>query len=133
METMNKNRRKFTTILAFILVSSLITACGGGGGGGTPAPNVPNVPNPPATKNVNLTWVAPSTYNDGSNLPLSAIDGYRIYTGTSISNLSLKADIQDSTAVSYALSNLPLNITYVAISTYDVNGLESGLSTPIAI
>lgn len=86
-------------------------------------------PKQPATGSATLSWTPPSTRIDSSNLDLSELSGYRIYHGTSASNLTIIADINISSATGYIAGNLATGIHYFAVSTYDVGGRESGLST----
>jgi fibronectin type 3 domain-containing protein len=79
-----------------------------------------------------LSWSAPSTYEDGSTLSTSSIGGYRIYQGTSSSNLQLVADINDGTTFSYTISDLTSGTYYLAITTYDANGVESDFSSVVS-
>jgi hypothetical protein len=80
------------------------------------------------TGSFTLQWTAPAARSDGSPLSLADIDGYRIYYGTSTGNLAQIIDVTDGTAVSAAISNVSTGTWYVAMTTYDVSGLESSRS-----
>lgn len=83
-------------------------------------------------KSLSVSWTAPSTYEDGSSLAISAIGGYRIYRGTSSSNLQLVADINNNSSANYTLTGLVSGTYYIAVTTYDVNGVESAYSTVVS-
>ncbi len=80
------------------------------------------------TGSVSLAWVAPSTRTDGSSLDLSEIHGYRIYMGTTSSNLEPVLDLDDGNADSTVMDNLETGTYYFAITAYDDAGSESDLS-----
>jgi hypothetical protein len=75
-----------------------------------------------------LTWTAPVARADGSPLPLSEIDGFRIYYGTAAGNYPNVVDVSDGSAQSTTVSNLPAGNYHVVMTSYDINGLESGYS-----
>ena len=79
-----------------------------------------------------LSWTAPSTRADGETLPLSEIDGYRIYMGDSASNLTPVLDINDSSVTQYTLDGLAVGTHYFSVTTYDVNGMESSYSNIVS-
>jgi hypothetical protein len=81
-----------------------------------------------STGSMTLNWTAPTSRADGSPLSLADIDGYRIYYGTSTGSLSQMKDVTDGTATSATISNVSTGTWYVAMTTYDVNGLESSRS-----
>ena len=79
-----------------------------------------------------LSWTAPSTRADGEALPLSEIDGYRIYMGDSTSNLTPIIDINDSSVTKYTLDGLTVGTHYFSVTTYDINGMESSYSNIVS-
>ncbi|MET0067706.1 MAG: putative Ig domain-containing protein [Candidatus Thiodiazotropha sp.] len=80
------------------------------------------------TGSIALSWVAPSTRTDGTALDMSEIHGYRIYMGTTSSNLEPVMDLDDGNADSTVMDNLEIGTYYFAISAYDETGNESELS-----
>ncbi|MET0091795.1 MAG: putative Ig domain-containing protein [Candidatus Thiodiazotropha sp.] len=80
------------------------------------------------TGSITLNWVAPSTRTDGTSLPMSEIHGYRIYMGTSSSNLEPVMDLDDGNADTTVMDNLESGTYYFGITAYDFNGNESELS-----
>lgn len=79
-----------------------------------------------------LSWAAPATRSDGSSLPISEIAGYKIYVGTSASDLSLATEITDPYVMEHEFSNLSEGTYYFAVSTYDQDDMESELSTVVS-
>jgi hypothetical protein len=79
-----------------------------------------------------LSWVAPSSRADGSPLSMSDIDGFRILYGDLPGKYTNTVTIADGSAVTTTVSNLPVGQYYLVMTTYDVNGLESGYSAEIA-
>lgn len=125
------------SIISLIIISFLLSACGGGGSGSASS-NTNTVEttvetNTPSTKNINLSWTAPTSYEDDTFLPLSEISGYRIYTGVSIDSMSFTADVSNPGSITYRLSNISADMKFIAISTYDINGIESQKSVPVSI
>ena len=83
------------------------------------------------TGSFTLNWNAPVARADGSPLSLSAIDGFRIYYGNSPGNYPGVYDVTNGSAQSATVNNIPVGTYYVAMTTYDNTGLESGYSAAI--
>ncbi|MCG7928155.1 MAG: putative Ig domain-containing protein [Candidatus Thiodiazotropha taylori] len=86
----------------------------------------------PTTGSISLNWVAPATRTDGSSLDMSEISGYRLYMGTSSSNLTPVVDVDDCTINDHVIENLETGTYYFAITAYDLSGNESDLSNVVA-
>ncbi len=84
-----------------------------------------------ATTSTTLNWSAPSTRADGTPLPLSEIDGYRIYMGASETDLVPVMDINDGSVNRYTLDSLGAGIHYFSVTAYDMDGNESAHSNVI--
>ncbi len=99
-----------------------------------PAPSSPApAPAPaPATGSFNLSWTAPTTRSDGTPLSLADIDGFRIYYGTSRGNYPNSINVNDGSAQSAVVKDIPVGSYYMVMTTYDVNGLESSYSSAIS-
>jgi hypothetical protein len=65
-------------------------------------------------------------------LSLADIDGFRIYYGKSPGNYPDSVNVSDGSAQSAVVKNIPVGSYYVVMTTYDVNGLESGYSSAIS-
>ena len=136
------------SILVAAIVATQVVGCGGGGGGSdvvssvstgssVPAASI-SVPasstsaTVPATGSLNLSWTAPTTRSNGTPLSLADIDGFRLYYGKSLGNYPDSVNVSDGSAQSAVVKNIPVGSYYVVMTTYDVNGLESGYSSAIS-
>ena len=73
-----------------------------------------------------LSWTAPTLNTDGS--ALTDLAGYRIYYGTSASQLNQTVDINTAGISSYVVGNLNSGNYYFAISARNAQGVESSRS-----
>jgi hypothetical protein len=119
----DETMKKLTTLLLVSIVTLLLTACGGGGSDAS-SDNRDNT----TSGRIVLSWVAPSTRDDGSYLPLTELEGYRIYYGSSANNLTMLVDLNDTDITEYSVDSLPSGNYYFAVTVYDLDGLESGYS-----
>jgi len=117
--------KKLATLLLVLVTGFLLTACGGGGGGTS------SDSRDTTAGHALLSWVAPTTRSDGSYLPITDLQGYRIYYGTSASDLSMLIDLNDDSVTEFDVNSLPSGNYYFAVSAYDTDGVESGLSNVI--
>jgi ABC-type glycerol-3-phosphate transport system substrate-binding protein len=121
--------KKLTTLLLVSVVTLLLTACGGGGSGASSDNRDTTTGGAPTTSGrLVLSWVAPSTRADGSYLPLTELEGYRIYYGSSADNLTMLVDLNDKDITEYTVDSLPSGNYYFAITVYDLDGYESRFS-----
>ena len=79
-----------------------------------------------STASASLAWSAPTENEDGS--PLTDLAGYRIYYGTSASDLSKRVDVGNPATTSTVVQNLTPGTWYFAISAYTQTGVESSHS-----
>jgi hypothetical protein len=87
---------------------------------------------PVQTGSLTLQWSAPVARADGTPLSLSDIDGYRIYYGTSAGrNYPNRIDVADGTAQTATITDMPVGLYYLVMTTYDVSGLESAYSSMV--
>lgn len=77
---------------------------------------------------ITLNWVAPSENVDGT--PLTDLDAYRIYYGTSSRNYSNITHFNDPTLTTFELC-LPNGDYYFAMTALDAEGNESGYSNEV--
>jgi hypothetical protein len=78
------------------------------------------------TKSVALSWAAPTINSDGSTL--TNLAGYRIYYGTSKTDLSHAITLSYVGITTYVISNLGSGTYYFAILAYNASGVQSNLS-----
>jgi len=84
--------------------------------------------NPQPTDNgtATLSWQAPTTDTDGA--PLTNLAGYRIYYGTSASDLSQTVQIAGVGIQTYVIDGLSPGTWYFAMTAVTSTGVESALS-----
>jgi hypothetical protein len=79
-----------------------------------------------------LNWTAPVARADGTALALSEITGYTVYYGTAAGNYLNSLNINDGSATSVSITNLPLDTYYMVVTTRDSGGRESVQSSMVA-
>lgn len=70
-----------------------------------------------------LSWTPPTSNTDGSTL--SNLAGYRIYYGTSPSNLTRTVQLSNASLTRYVVSDLSAATWYFAVRAYTSSGAES--------
>jgi hypothetical protein len=81
------------------------------------------VPPPPPTRSVTLTWVAPTTNNDGT--PLTDVVGYRISYGTSPGDLTTTISVDGSSTTTWVVSGMNAGTYYFVIAAVNASGIAS--------
>jgi len=84
------------------------------------------------TGSLALSWSAPVARADGTPLSLADIDGYRIHYGASSGHYTGHFTLADGTAQNVTLTGLPVGTCYLVMTTYDVDGRESGYSSEVS-
>ena len=79
-----------------------------------------------ATGSATIGWTPPTQNDDGS--PLTTLDGFRIYYGTSSSNLDQMIEITNQGVTSYVVENLTPATWYFVVKAYTTGGVESPAS-----
>jgi len=103
------------------IVIVLVAACSGGDGGAAGADGAA------------LTWKAPVVREDGTDLPLIQIAGYRIYYGVEAGKYLSNIDVDDGLATAGQLTNIPSGTYYIVMTTIDISGLESAFSPEVKV
>ena len=75
-----------------------------------------------------LSWDAPTTNADGT--PLTDLNGYSIYYGTTFNNYSQVIDVGKVTT--YTVASLTDGTYYFAVTAYDTSGNESNYSNEVS-
>ncbi|MEA2093007.1 MAG: fibronectin type III domain-containing protein, partial [Pseudomonadota bacterium] len=83
------------------------------------------------TGSASLSWTPPVARTDGNALALSEIAGYTAYYGTSAGNYPNSLNINDGSATSATITNLPLDTYYMVVTTRDSDGRESSYSSEV--
>jgi hypothetical protein len=77
----------------------------------------------PTTTGVALIWTAPADNTDDS--PLTALTGYRIYYGSSPTELSNTIEVSGGSVVSYVVPDLTAGTWYFAVTAVTADDTES--------
>lgn len=77
-----------------------------------------------------LNWTPPTTNSDGS--VLTNLAGYKIYYGTSATNLASSITVSNAGLTSYVVSSLSSGTWYFAIKSVNSLGVESALSNTVS-
>jgi hypothetical protein len=89
-----------------------------------------NPPSPPPVKvssgAVTLDWTPPTQNDDGSTL--SNLAGYKVYYGTSATQLTQSVSVTNPGLTAYTLSNLPAGTWYFQVTALSSTGFESARS-----
>ncbi len=125
---------KLGIVFLILILALVLTGCGGGSRGRDASVGgndvSENETNQPETGSITLLWNTPITNEDGS--PLTDLAGYRVYYGTSSSNLTDSIDIGNETEA--VVNNLQPGVTYyIAITSYNTSGNESNYSDLLEI
>jgi hypothetical protein len=107
-------------LLPGIILVAIAANCGGGGSG-----NVDSNVGGSAT----LSWDAPTTYVDGRPLG-DALEGFKVYYGTSSRNYTHVVDIGKVTT--YRVAGLSPATYCFAVTAYDRSGNESDYSNEVS-
>lgn len=82
---------------------------------------------------ISLTWQAPLTRADGTDLYSEELAGYKITMTESASGESNIIEVTDGLATSHVIDNLDAGDYSFTLQTRDVNGLISSASSPILV
>ncbi len=83
----------------------------------------------PLTYTATVSWVAPSTRNDGSALALSEIAKFKIYRGEQSGQYTDTVEITNPSDTSHVFEGLAAGNHYFVLTTVDSSGLESPYSS----
>jgi hypothetical protein len=109
---------KVFSYIPFLFLLLFLTSCSGGGGGSDGGASI----SPPDTGTATLTWSAPATNSDGSQL--TDLAGFKIYYGTKPGSYPQAIDVGPVTR--YQVTNLSMGTTYYfVITAYNQVGVES--------
>lgn len=123
--------------LSMIIFCFMVVACGGGGGTSTGTTDISRSDTKSAVGNsdseVQLSWYIPDSREDGSDLEVYEIDGYRIYYSTTDTSIDEgeSIEVNDPQITDYSITGLPSGDYRLAISAIDTQGLESRRSSEI--
>jgi len=72
--------------------------------------------------------VAPAARSNGESLPLSEIDSYTVYFGTSAGDYPYSVAVENTGGTDLDIPDLPTDTYYLVITATDRAGRESGYS-----
>lgn len=134
--------QRFTLIVITLFITLQISACGTRDNLTATTTNI----NPELSTNTDtdtginstvadarLSWAAPAEREDNSSILLSEISGYQVFYGTVQGQYTSSVTINDATATSYTLTNLPTGTYYLVMTTLDTEGRESQFSPEVVI
>ena len=84
------------------------------------------------TGSITLSWVAPVARTDGSPIAMSEIAGFTVYYGTSIGSYPNTLNVNNGSATSATIADLPVGTYYLVVTTRDNEDRESGYSDELA-
>ena len=82
---------------------------------------------PPSSGTAMLSWTAPTLNTDGT--PLTDLGGYRVYHGVDPALLTDVRTLVGTATTGYQFNSLPSGTHYFAVTAYNLNGIESVLSS----
>jgi hypothetical protein len=83
---------------------------------------------------VTVSWIAPTQRQDGSELSMTELAGYRIHYGPSSGNYTETVTIDDPYDMDLVLSGLRTGEpVYVVVEAVDTDGLASGPSEEVSV
>jgi major membrane immunogen (membrane-anchored lipoprotein) len=120
-------------LLCVLVISYLLSACGGGGGSEANGAERGQSAQAPGNGSLGLSWYMPDSRTDGSDLEAYEIDGYQIY----YTNQDIPVEqgevvtVRGAQTTDHTLSNLPSGTYRLAVATMDSRGIRSFLSGTI--
>lgn len=123
--------RKLLQILILSAILALLSACGTDES--SSSATTTSSQSISGTDSVNLKWLPPTTRADGTYLPARELAGYRIYMGTSRTNLAPIVDLVNDNLNEHLVKDLGQGSYYFAITAYDTDGMESNMSQVVLI
>lgn len=90
----------------------------------------PPSPSPPASRPITLIWVPPTENTNGS--ALTDLRAYRIYGGSTRSDLKARVTVRNPGLTSYVLEPASTAERYYAITAINSKGMESEFSNVVA-
>jgi len=138
---MRKHARNLLHAVSLIMLSLILTGCGGGTSGGNNLLPSDNDSQPPkssqnqdkdsaATFSAIVEWDIPDTRENGEALDLSEIGGYELIYRKVDELLKPAIIITDQTRDRYELTGLSAGRYEVRIAAFDTDGLYSDFSEP---
>lgn len=122
------------TSFTIMLITPLLTACGGGSSGGGEVDITSQISatvadsaaeEAPAAKSMSLSWSMPDSRENGDTLYSYEIGGYEILYKKTVDTLYTSEIVADSEALAFGINNLVVGDYEVKIASFDTNNLMS--------
>ena len=124
-----KTWKLHTWTCALAIVVSLLSGCNDATG--TPASTAQSVASSGSgNASATLSWEAPTTNTNGT--ALTDLGGYRIYYGSSATDLSQNVRLKGVGVQTYVFDNLHAGTWYFAVMAVTSAGVESALSNRVS-
>ena len=120
ISTVSKKHNWFHLYIIYIIIIIITGGCGDGGSG--------SVTSGGGTETATLSWDAPTTNTDGTDL--TDLAGYKIHYGTSPGTYDSVIDVAKVTT--YTVSDLTPAAYYFVVTAYDEEGNESDYSNEVS-
>jgi Fibronectin type III domain len=124
-----KTLRLLKQVLIVAGAALLVSACNDQGA--APLSNAASSGARNASSTATLSWEAPTANTNGS--ALTDLAGYRIYYGTSPTQMNDSVQIKTTGVQTYVIDNLAAGTWYFAIMAVTSAGTESGLSNVVSL
>lgn len=116
ISTVSKKHNWYHLYIIYLIIIIITGGCGDGGGSGG------------GTENATLSWDAPTTNTDGTDL--TDLAGYKIHYGTSPGIYDSVIDVAKVTT--YTVTELSPATYYFVVTAYDEGGNESDYSNEVS-
>ncbi len=123
---------KYIHLLSVFCFSLALSSCGGGGDSSTNTKTevIDEIIDDASPK---LTWLPPSTRENGEPLSPSEIEGYYLYTVNLRTDDEQMIYVEEDGSSSFSLEDFSIGSYEVSIATIDTDGLRSDFSEPVDI
>ena len=112
----------------WFVIAALVAGCRDPGPGAAPTTPAQSPSGGPGS--ATLSWEAPTT--NTNDTPLTDLAGYRIYYGSSATDLSQKVQLNGVGVQTYVFDNLQAGTWYFAVMAVTNAGVESALSNRVS-
>lgn len=125
---MRRKRSLSGSLCPILLFTFIVSGCGGGGGGGADMVATDKTDPGGCTGagpgTAELSWIAPTTNQDGSPVSLKE---FRIYCADATGNIRMVGAVE-ATETSTTVIGLEVGTSFFAVSAVSVTDVESGFS-----
>ncbi len=102
----------------------------GGSSSTTAPPTTPPAGTPASSSGLTFGWQAPTENSNGT--PITNLAGYKIHYGTASQQYTQVVEVSNPSLSRYVMDSLSSGTYYFAITAYNSQGIESGLSGEVS-